>query len=151
MASEVIIKGDRPTGIVEYVVETKFGSDSHPYWIEVRIDHDKRTKTSCGQTEKDTQGWMFEMVSFWHDWEADIEGELTYDSVIQLCLKNIAKRALQLSVSNDYTLKGIIRAFDHEEGFIPMDGTWGIEIIYESGFYFDAIEWEIKRKEAING
>jgi len=80
--------------------------------------------------EEKAMPFIKEMVEFWAGWEsllADFNGDY-----LKAFLKMLGAECLQLMITEDYTLEGLIGAFDQsnqKEGWCPLDGTYGIEII----------------------
>lgn len=85
-------------------------------YLDVEVDHDLLTENS-----------LYEINNFWIDADArldDQEGNLLF-AVLAL----LAERCFLLSYRGCWSASMLIDAFNQEEGWPPMDGSYGIKII----------------------
>ncbi|MFG0647732.1 DUF2528 family protein [Leclercia adecarboxylata] len=87
--------------------------------LEVEIDHDVVTEEM-----------LHEINNFWSDAEYRLGRQ---DSILNTVLIMLAKEALLLALSEGYNTRGVVAAFDWDEGngiegWPPMDGSQGIKI-----------------------
>lgn len=106
----------------------KFNYDYHKAEVEFEVDLAKFTPEMANET-----------LTFFlwnYDEEADPVDEV---------MKKYAMRVLQ--VGNNYSTTGVIRNWD-EEGFCPIDGSFGITLKEYESFEFDQSDLEM---EVTNG
>tara|TARA_R110002072_G_scaffold299355_1_gene474683 strand:+ start:379 stop:744 length:366 start_codon:yes stop_codon:yes gene_type:complete len=96
-------------------------------WWEMLVEINPCDKTLAG---------MKEQLLFWTGGEGCIDAE---DGDIESAfLKMLAAEILPLS--QEYNLRGINNYFNEAEGWLPVDGTFGVKVI-------DLSAWEFMRHE----
>ncbi|MEQ9309711.1 MAG: DUF2528 family protein [Balneolaceae bacterium] len=86
------------------------------YWeCTVQIDHEKADPA------------IKEMVEFWLGWE-DLLDENDGDYT-KTFLQNLAYLVLVLVIGKNYNLFGVTEEFKDLEGWVPLDGSFGIKLL----------------------
>jgi len=71
---------------------------------------------------------MKEMILFWNGGAErlqDNDGDIT-----KTFLQQLAREITIIQISNNYNIKGVISEFNNMEGWMAMDGSSGIKIMY---------------------
>lgn len=93
-------------------------SHSETYWdAKVEID------TANPATDKAIK----DMVQFWSEWEIRLDankGDYT-----MTFLKMLGRKLVYMQLDKDLNLKGVISEMSTEEGWYPLDGSFGIKLI----------------------
>ena len=116
------------------------------YWeCEIEIDEDFITPTyKKSDPPVTTKDRIKQMVEFWSDWEdrlEDNDGDYT-----KTFLQQLASRCLEIVISNNYNLFGVIGEFEEAEGWFKMNGSYGITITSVDDFEFQYSEFQIEEK-----
>ncbi len=80
-----------------------------------------------------------------HNW--DIDGE---DCPIDEVVKIYALKSLGLATIKSCGVAGVIKEFEKKEGYFPIDGSRGIELIYVEPFMFNNLNLKINQKNSKN-
>lgn len=81
--------------------------------------------------EKFTEEMAYETLDFF-TWDYD-ENEDPIDEV----MKKYAMEAIRIATFNNYNEFGVIDEFQNNEGFAPIDGSYGITLVQINGYEFD--------------
>lgn len=76
---------------------------------------------------KSTIDWIKEMVDFWtgsSDRLEENDGDYT-----KTFLKQLASECFKIGLANNYNTHGIVEEFADKEGWVSMDGAYGIKIL----------------------
>lgn len=121
---------------------TKFYEVSHAdFDITVKVAIDDIEISGNGQLAT-TADVIKAMVEFWTDWEFLLEmcdGDYT-----QAFLKQLANETLRIVCEHNCSVKGVIDQFKNREGWAPMNGTFGIEIMEVDYSEPDDTEFTVK-------
>ena len=100
----------------------------------------------CVDTEKFTPEMGKATLEFF-DWEYDEEAD-PVDEV----MKKYAIAAISEATRNMHNTNGVIRDFEQMEGFAPVNGSVGLNLLYVVGYEFqpDKLEFSIKYPEILN-
>lgn len=102
------------------------------YTIESNDDHYIECKVKITHTPE-TDALIKEQVEFWMGWE----GRVKKKGYTNVFLQNLTKMAYVFS--RDYSLNGIIRRIGESEGWYPVDGSVGIELLE---FEYESPDWD---------
>jgi Protein of unknown function (DUF2528) len=108
----------------------KYDLNYNDFNVSIAIDH-----------EKFTEELMHEINNFFSDakWRLSQEN----GDICQTVLKMIAEKCFYIVLGKDYNAYGVMDEFnegDITEGYPPMDGSIGIQIVSVSTFEIDACE-----------
>ena len=98
----------------------KFNYDFHEASATFEVD-----------TEKFTEKEANELLNFFV-WEWDKNND-----PVDEALKKYAFTAIRVATKGDYNTNGVKDEFDDMEGYYPVDGSFGIKLIYAEGYQFD--------------
>lgn len=110
--------------------------------IKVEIDFDKE------YNGKSTFEWIQEMVTFWSQWKIDLK-ECDNDYV-RLFLFKLAFMVIELDLEHrcSKTTGALIVLMSDEEGWCPMDGSYGIRLVsHNSAALRDFDDYTIKMQK----
>lgn len=97
-----------------------FNYNSYEASASFEVDHDKFTAEEANAT--------LNFFSWNYDKEADPVDEV---------LKKYAMKAIKLATFNSHNTYGVISDFKDEEGYAPVDGSFGIKLLDVEGYEFD--------------
>lgn len=88
-----------------------------------------------------------EMVEFWSGWE----NRLSFNDgdYVKTFLKLTASTVQWISISDNYNTWGVRFSFTDREGWYPMDGSHGINILTNSRFEWDDDDFEVEEVSGI--
>jgi len=92
-------------------------------------------------TEIFTEGIALEVLRFF-DWDWDEDGDVVSEAV-----KKYSLQIFQLSAGMNYSLQGLISAFNDQEGFAPFGKTYGIQLKEFDKYEFAEYCLDIKMRE----
>lgn len=109
---------------------TKFIIEHQPTGGEIRVEIDfdfvGKIKTENGEVDYPVMTEIKDTVDFWSNSEKRLnENEGSY---LNTFLKQLAESVLRILATNNLTLYGVIEEMKGEEGWMPLDGTYGIKL-----------------------
>ncbi|RVU01108.1 DUF2528 family protein [Mucilaginibacter limnophilus] len=124
-----------------------------PTWWEcqVAIDHSFIVKVPVPESDQ-PEDWtmektMREMIMHWTGgagWLKENDGDIT-----KTFLQQLAAEIQQIQCENNYTLEGVIEEFVNREGWWPMDGSCGVQILEVEDFEFLMNEYEVMEEQQL--
>ena len=114
---------------MDYTGKKRFRVEHTPTYgeIDIEIDFDKVNDMGDFGKEVPILDSIKEMVLFFSDGESlidDFDGDY-----VKAFLKNICEKILRLQIEYYVNEIGIIRLFEKQEGYLPIDGSYGIELL----------------------
>lgn len=73
----------------------------------------------------------------------------TEEDPVDEVMKKYAIQAIKSATFNNYTVIGVISDFENMEGFMKIDGTSGIKLLYVDGYQFDEEKLTLIEKKEI--
>lgn len=98
--------------------------------IRVEIDFDKMNDHR-GMHPLTMQETIVTMVEFWSGDAARLKKN--GGDYVATFLKQLCKEALALQLEGNYNASGVISKFKDREGWVTMDGAYGIKLLFVSG------------------
>lgn len=109
-------------GIIEYKVEHEPTCGE----IRVTIDFDKFNDFG-GEEKTPMYQCIIDMVEFWNGYQSRLEAN--EGDYLKTFLKQLCKMVLQVQSEYNLNLKGVISHFNKEEGYMLLDGYYGMTLI----------------------
>lgn len=104
-----------------------------PTWWEctVEIDHTRATDKVIRT-----------MVEYWTGWEERLDNnDGDYNKTF---LQQLAREINYIQIQDNVMLKGVLKEFENREGWLPMDGSYGIEITHIDDFTFEHNQYQVQ-------
>lgn len=116
-----------------------------PTWweIQVSIDEEFISPWIDPGTDKPMTGLevVKSLVEFWSGWEQRLASNK--GDYIKTFLQQLASEVISLVAANNWTLDGVLDEFSDKDGYCPMDGSCGIEILHTDEFSFEDDEFQV--------
>lgn len=110
-----------------------YNYDFHEAYATFRVDNEKLTKENASV--------MLEFFSWDWDKEADPIEEL---------MKKYAIKAIEVATAEGYNAYGVKRWFGEAEGFLPLDGSQGIELTNVTRYEFEESQLALEKRNFKN-
>lgn len=83
-----------------------------------------------------------EMVDFWADSEDELDGN--GGDYTKTFLQYLGRAAMLDGISENHNLLGVLSYFEENEGWYPMDGSYGIKITYVEELEFSNDQFQVE-------
>ena len=95
--------------------------------VEIDLDFVNKIKNETAEEDYPITKGIEEMVNFWTGSESRLEDN--EGNYLNTFLKQLCNEVIGLLASKNLSTYGVIEEMKGEEGWCPLDGTWGIKLI----------------------
>ena len=111
------------------VIIYDFNYNFHEAYSTFRVDDEKLTKENAKE--------MLEFFTWDYDEDANPIEEL---------MKKYGMKAIEVATAEDFNTYGVQCWFDESEGFLPLDGSQGIELTNVARYDFDEDSLNLEKR-----